>query len=163
MNKRILTLIISLFILFALPTISLYYSFQGSQFRKRALAELKIKSMLPGSIANQVNTDARYRIFISNCSDSSSINELINQFIEEKVDFVFLNDTIRYRNMDPNQLIKWNKKRALLTIEQSDFNLSPCEILLSNGKHEVLNSYNLLDSENRKKLIEHVAFLITKK
>ena len=163
MNKKILTLIISLFILFALPTISLYYSFQGSQFRKKALAELKVKSKLPGSIANLVSTDARYRLFISNCSDSSSINELINQFYEEKVDFVFLNDSIQYRNLDPIQLAKWNKIRALLKIEQPDFNLSPCEILLSNGKNEVLNSYNLLDSEMRKKLIEHVAFLITKK
>ena len=70
---------------------------------------------------------------------------------------------IQYRNLDPIQLAKWNKKRALLKIEQPDFNLSPCEILLSNGKNEVLNSYNLLDSEMRKKLIEHVAFLITKK
>lgn len=163
MNRRILTLVISLFILFALPTISLYYSYQGSQLRKKALAELTVKSTLPDLLSKELKTDGRYRLILSNCGDSLSIKELIDQFIEEKLDFVFVNDSLLKRDFTSNQITKWNKIRPLIFINQSDFKLTACEIVLSNGKQEVLNTYNLQNIENRKKLIEHVAFLITKK
>jgi len=162
-NRKILTLVISLFILFALPTISLYYSYRGSQLRKNALAELTVKTTLPSSLSNQLNSDGRYRVLISNFGDSASLKLLINQFIEEKVDFVFVNDSISLRDWGQDQLSRWNKKRPLILIKQPDFKLSEYELLLTNGKYDVLNTYDLRTMESRKKLIEHIAFLITKK
>ncbi len=163
MNRKILTLTISLLILFALPTISLYYSYQGSQLRKKALAELTVKSTLPSALANQLNSDARYRIIISNFSDSVTLKLIINQFIEEKVDFVFVNDSVSILNFNEDQINKWNKKRPFLWIRQADFKLGENEMLLTNGNHEVLNTYDLRIAELRKKLVEDIAFLITKK
>ncbi len=163
MRKIKLPFILSLFILLALPVISLYYSFQGAKLRKQSLQELTVKSILPSSISTQLTSNFRYRLLQTNCSDTADLHALINQFINEKIEFVFVNNQKFNNSFSPSLMNKWNASGSLISISDSTFNLPDCRILLADSSHQVLNTYDFNNSNERTKLVENLAFLITKK
>lgn len=163
MKKSTISVIISLFILIALPVVSVIYSYKGSLLRKTSLKELEVKSVLPTSLHSKFNTGARYRILLSNYKDTASLKLLLNQFIEEKVEFAFINDTIFQASFQAGQTDQWRKKGMISFITDSDFTIKNNDCVLVNDKYEVLNTYDLSRHPVKTKLVEHLAFLITKK
>lgn len=167
MKKNKLAFIVSLFILIALPSISLYYSFQGSKLRKTAMAELEPKGNLPGSIASLLTGDYTYRIIGQVCPDTYLQDSLIGQFYLENIQFVLLGDSIFERQFEPVRMEKWNKKGSVLTRRLSEEldseTWKPCQFKLVDKQLQILNTYNLENALERQKMVEHIALLVTRK
>lgn len=167
MKKNKLAFWISLFILLALPAISLYYSFQGSRLRKNSLVELSPKGSLEIGLANRISGEFNYRVIGSACGDVELTGALIDQFAQEKIQFVILNDSIFERRFPPRQVENWKKQDILLILLDPGLRVpgeqNPCTFVLVNKKSEILNSYHLTDPVERRKLVEHLAFLVTSK
>jgi len=162
-----LAFILSLFILLALPSISLYYSFQGSKLRKEAMAELLPKGQLADSITQKFTGEFTYRIIGQNCPDNFLLDSLIDQFILEDLQFVLLGDSIFEQSFETNRIAQWNKKGSVvknkLPVLSVDENWKPCQFKLLDKKHQVLNTYDLQNAAERRKMVEHIALLVTRK
>ncbi len=167
MKKNKLAFWISLFILLALPAISLYYSFQGSRLRKNSLVELSPKGSLETGLASRISGEFNYRVIGSACEEVELTGALIDQFAQEKIQFVILNDSIFERRFPPRQVENWKKQDILLILLDPGLRVpgeqNPCTFVLVNKKSEILNSYHLTDPVERRKLVEHLAFLVTSK
>lgn len=167
MKKNKLAFWISLFILLALPAISLYYSFQGSRLRKQSLVELSPKGSLESELASRIRGEFNYRVIGSACDDAELTGALIDQFAQEKIQFVILNDSTFEQRFPPRQIEQWKKQDILLLLPDPGLRMpgeqNTCTFVLVNKKSEILNSYNLTDPVERRKLVEHLAFLVTSK
>jgi hypothetical protein len=166
LSKRYITLILSLFVLIALPLVSLYYSFQGAAFRKVAMAELQVKGNFPDSIKNLIKPVFNLYVLTRNCRDTITLKPLIDQFKDEKVGFLFLGDSIYRANLI------WNKSEELKTAGIIQMINSPehleglrgnCDVVLADKQFQILHTYDLTQARDRTKIIEHIALLVTKK
>jgi len=162
-----LAFILSLFILIALPSISLYYSFQGSKLRKDAMAELVPKGQLADSITRHFTGEFTYRIIGQTCSDIFLLDSLIDQFIQEDLQFVLLGDSIFEQNFETSRIAQWNKKGSIiknrLPFLSGVEDWMPCQFKLIDKQHQVLNTYDLKNAVARRKMVEHIALLVTRK
>jgi hypothetical protein len=166
-RKATPSIIITLFILLALPTISLYYSFKGASLRKIAMQELAVKGELPTQLASFIHSEASLRLIGSVCPDTFAVKSLIEQFLPEKMLFVFVNDSAFYSRYDPATSEKWvatGKVKLVNSISNSDSFLStPCSFILTDDKNQILHTYDFRESLQQTRLVEHVALLVTKK
>jgi hypothetical protein len=167
LSKRVITLILSLFVLAGLPLVSLYYSFQGASLRKRAMAELGPKGFLPDQLKNSILPGPYLYVITGNCSDTSILKPLIHQFKDEKIRFLFVGDSsyqamlspLKLASLKPDGLIK------VLSIPADPFGFASgqCDIILANGQSQILHKYNLGSALERTTIVEHLALLVTKK
>lgn len=167
MKNSKLAFILSLFILLALPAISLYYSFQGSKLRKIAMAELQPKGKLSDSLIYLFKGEYNYRIIGQVCEEHFLLDSLIDQFIPENLQFVLLGDSTFEQNYETSRIEQWNKKGSILKIRTpsgSEANTWPaCQFKLIDKEHKILNTYDLGDAAQRRKMVEHIALLVTRK
>ncbi|HNR07660.1 MAG TPA: hypothetical protein PKM27_10130 [Saprospiraceae bacterium] len=166
-KKNRLALWISLFILLALPAISLYYSFQGSLLRKKSLVELSPKGRLDPGLASLLSGEFNYRVIGSACEDVERTGALIDQFAQEKIQFVILQDSAFEQRFPARQVEHWKKQNILLILPDPGPHLpgdqNACTFVLVNKNSEILNHYNFTEPVDRRKLVEHLAFLVTSK
>jgi len=162
-----LAFIVSLFILLALPSISLFYSFQGSKLRKIAMAELQPKGRLSDSVSHRFSGEFNYRIVGPACPDSFLLDSLIDQFIQENIQFVLLGDSLFEQEILSARIAQWNKKGSVviyrLPNEPEAAEWKGCDFKLVNKQNLILNTYDLSNASQRRKMVEHIALLVTRK
>jgi hypothetical protein len=163
MKSNVLTLGVLVLILLALPVISLFYSYQGVQLRKSALNELKPLDSLTRPWLDRRPQQTRYYLVFSNFSDTASQAAIIDQFLGEKVSYVFLNDTTFQGNYSNPQTTEWSKKANFHFALDSSYVIPSTAIHLIDDQHRLLHRYDLSNQAEKIKLVEHLAFLITKK
>lgn len=167
MNRKILTIVVCLFILIALPIISLYYSFQGASLRKSAMQELSPKGELPQALIQGLqDTESRYWLIGQPCEDTTSLIALIEQFKDEKVKFAFPGDSLFTTKFSTARLERWNKSKSIVYIKASYDQLtkrSTCAFTLTDKKFQILHQYDFTNVADRTRMIEHIALLVTKK
>ncbi|MEP7320612.1 MAG: hypothetical protein ABI761_01790 [Saprospiraceae bacterium] len=166
MSKKLITLILSLFVLIALPLVSLYYSFQGAAFRKMAMAELQVKGSIPDSLKHLIKPAFKLYVLTKNCKDSSILKPLVEQFKDENVGFLFVGDSVYHSQL------RWNKSEGLKSsgilqmidaYEPQTGLMENCDVTLTDKQFQILHSYDLSQASDRTKIIEHIALLVTKK
>ena len=167
MSRKVITLALSLFVLAVLPLVSLYYSFQGAALRKHAMAELGPKESLPEAITKSIKPGPNLYLFSSNCTDTSILKPLINQFKDEKIRFVFIGDSLYQSKLAPLKIVTLKPEGLIQNIDFSGtvdgIPTSICNVILTNSHFQVLHRYDLSQALERTNIIEHLALLVTKK
>lgn len=165
MKKNKLALVISLFILLALPTVSLYYSFQGAKLRKIAMAELQPKGKLSDSLIGLLKGEYNYRVIGLPCEDKFILDSLVLQFIPENMQFVFIEDSSTVSTVEST--IDPEKKASVIHINSSALTeltgWQNCQFQLVDKSNLILNTYDLQEPAQRRKIVEHIALLVTRK
>jgi hypothetical protein len=167
LSRRVISLILSLFVLAVLPLVSLYYSFEGASMRKHAMAELVPKGNLPESLTTSLKQATVFNLFSSNCKDTAILKPIIEQFKDEKVRFIFVGDSSYIASLTALKFNSYKQSGLFQTIQRQDNTLGlkqeGCQIVLTNALFEILHTYDLNLPAERTKIIEHLALLMTKK
>lgn len=131
------------------------------------MAELLPKGHLPESVSRTFNGEYTYRIIGKPCPDSFLLDSLIDQFVQENMQFVLLGDSIFEQSFETSRIAQWNKKGSVVKNRLSqlsgDPDWLPCQFKLVDNQHQVLNTYDLENATQRRKMVEHIALLVTRK
>lgn len=131
------------------------------------MAELLPKGQLPESVSSTFTGDYNYRIVGQPCADSFLSDSLIDQFVQENMQFVLLGDSIFEQGFETSRIAQWNKKGSVVKSRLPQLTgepeWRPCQFKLVDSLHQVLNTYDLENATQRRKMIEHIALLVTRK
>lgn len=129
------------------------------------MSELLPKGNLSSGLKQYLDTSNQYFLFASTCEDTLVYSALINQFESEEVQYYMMNDSAFFEKYSISKAAKWKKegKVKVLTVPSNEILDSACQVALVNRSGQILNRYSMENPEQRKRLIEHVALLVTKK
>jgi hypothetical protein len=131
------------------------------------MAELQPKGRMEEALSRSFTGEYNYRIVGRPCPDNFLSDSLIDQFVQENMQFVLLGDSIFEQGFETARITEWNKKGSVvknrLPQSTADTDWPPCQFKLVDSLHQVLNTYNLENSTQRRKMVEHIALLVTRK